>query len=309
MQSTLDNENNTNLEASYSTGAHHPGLIQPTNGIGDLQGLDFMDLNWLPLMSSIPDAMVDFQHTWSSLPDFFRLPQDGSMIFRHGSSAGNLHNELRTPHQLSLPSPGPGTHASGVSDNSGPTDSPSTNGEQAASGEFYADGGATRLPKGKTRKQIPGDPPFSRTAADHSVAVEPSYGFKQEESTVEDTNPEMLISSQTYATILNEFIDTCCSERSFFPPFETGIFPSRSQLDRLMRRAVAEFLPSSPLIHNSVLPGESQASWLLCLALASIGSHYEDARPEIKTVLSIQEVLRRAIIRCVRFHAVFPNHR
>ena len=166
----------------------------------------------------------------------------------------------------------------------------SEHGTQAPSGEFYVDGGATRLPKGRKR----------RTSVHSTQGVSPGYGSHKSRLTMAINNlgnhydhPAFFVNGFAYNTMFEVFNQTCTRTQTSFPPFEEEDFLPQIVIDDLVSLAVEHFLPTLPFIHKPKLRSQS-CSWILYLALATIGTHYElnilDER-----VFSMNEFLRRAL--------------
>ena len=161
---------------------------------------------------------------------------------------------------------------------------------QAPSGEFYVDGGATRLPKGRKR----------RTSVHSTQGMSPGYGSHMSRLSLvphqvnsQPLHPPNYVNSYSYGLMFEVFKQTCLQSQTSFRPFEEELFLPHQAIDDLVSLAIEHFLPTIPFIHKAKLRSQS-CSWVLYLALATIGTHYElnilDER-----VYSMNEFLRRAL--------------
>lgn len=161
---------------------------------------------------------------------------------------------------------------------------------QAPSGEFYIDGGASRLPKGRKR----------RTSVNSTHSISPGYGSHTSRLTLVSNNldnhqrhPISFVNSYNYGIMTEVFMQTCTQTQQSFQAFEEDNFLPQLIIDDLVSLAVEHFLPTVSFIHKPKLQSQA-SSWILYLALATIGTHYElnilDER-----VFSMNEFLRRAL--------------
>ena len=161
---------------------------------------------------------------------------------------------------------------------------------QAPSGEFYIDGGATRLPKGRKR----------RTSVNSTQGISPGYGSHSSRLTLLSNNlsghfdhPISFVSGQNHNIMGEVFKQTCTQAQTSFPAFEEDTFLPQAVIDDLVSLAIEHFLPTLPFIHKPKLQSQS-SSWILYLALATIGTHYELTVLD-ERVFSMNEFLRRAL--------------
>ena len=157
-------------------------------------------------------------------------------------------------------------------------------------GEFYIDGGAARLPKGRKR----------RTSVNSTQGISPGYGSHKSRLTLVSNTlvnnydrPVSFVNSYNYNIMMEVFTQTCTHTQQSFQPFDEDAFLPQLVVDDLVSLAIEHFLPTIAFIHKPKLQSQS-SSWILYLALATLGSHYElnilDER-----VFSMNEFLRRAL--------------
>ena len=273
------------------------------NDLGELGTLDPLQMsstNWLPpapsgQLSLDPfNVLMDGQPHWAMPPAVPPPHSNGSVATSPLEIPGAAYGMPDMALPQTIPSQikrMPSADALGCeSPRSFSSVDSSEHSSQAPSGEFYVDGGATRLPKGRKR----------RTSVHSTQGISPGYGSHTSRLTLANNHwdgqrnqhPHFL-NGFNYGLMLEVFQQTCSQAQSSFQPFEEDVFLSLPVIDDLIALAVEHFLPTLPFIHTAKLRTQG-CSWVLYLALATIGTHYEinilDER-----VFSMNEFLRRAL--------------
>lgn len=172
--------------------------------------------------------------------------------------------------------------ASPVYDSSTVADKPTV-----ASGEYYVDGEAGRLPRSKRRKIV------SRSRRlDHVDNLEFSleYGFP----VTKCTERRLMLSEDLYAQLYT-LHQQLCVDATIFKPFIRSGFPLLSALEGLLCNYFSYFDQTMPFLHYPALRSEASHCGLL-LAMMALGSCFIDGDDTEIFILSMHEFVRRYLI-------------
>jgi hypothetical protein len=104
---------------------------------------------------------------------------------------------------------------------------------------------------------------------------------------------EPILTDFNYTQIYDAFIQTCL-ESPIFPRYASGHFPSRNLLDCYIRLFFEHFNPIFPLVHPQTT--DLNGSWILSLAVCTIGAQYSATTELDASVEPFHEFLRRALV-------------
>jgi hypothetical protein len=111
------------------------------------------------------------------------------------------------------------------------------------------------------------------------------------------------LSQNTYNSILNCVLQTS-KEQKLFRLFRESTLPSLEAFDCFVQLYFEYFQPIMPLIHQATF-NPAKASWVLVLAVASIGCRYSKAQGSGKCATALAELCRRAIMLTVSYISGF----
>ncbi|KAF2460841.1 hypothetical protein BDY21DRAFT_333575 [Lineolata rhizophorae] len=168
-----------------------------------------------------------------------------------------------------------------------------------STGQYYLDGDGSRLPRVRKLKKSNQQQriqdlltPVSRLSRTGNQPL----GFPMLGRNYEDElNIPSLIDAQTYAVIFERFQLTCGTPNGIFTPFQSTDFVSHEVLDHFVHLYLEFFQPILPFLHLPTLTS-SRPPWLLCLAMAAIGSHYADIDCVDRCAVAFHELVRRCMI-------------
>lgn len=103
----------------------------------------------------------------------------------------------------------------------------------------------------------------------------------------------LTISKEAHDIILGQFQARCTSESAFLPRFVSDEFPPLAVVNHFVTLYFKYFDPILPLIHWRSL--DISESWILVVAIASIGCQYGTSQELRKCIGPLQEFCRRAI--------------
>lgn len=106
-------------------------------------------------------------------------------------------------------------------------------------------------------------------------------------------NSLLTISEDAHNVIFEHFQAMCISESAFLPRFISDEFPPLAVLNHFVTLYFRYFDPILPLIHGRSL--DINKSWILVVAIASIGCQYGRSQELRNCIAPLQEFCRRAI--------------
>lgn len=166
-------------------------------------------------------------------------------------------------------------------------DSTSAGKSTVASGEYYVDGNAGRLPRSKRRKIV------SRPKRLGHVE-EPDFSLEYRLPVAQCIESRLILSDEIYGKMCTLHLQLCL-ETTIFKTFLSPGFPPKSALEGLLSNYFTHFDQTMPFLHFPMFQAESTHGALL-LAMMAIGSCFvEEDEAEIFT-LSMHEFVRRYII-------------
>lgn len=156
-----------------------------------------------------------------------------------------------------------------------------------ASGEYYVDGNAGRLPRSKRRKIV------SRPRRiDH--IEEPNFSLAYRLPIVSCPDSTLIVSDETYKRLRTLHLRLCL-ETTTFKSFPSPEFPPKSALEGLLSLYFTNFDPTMPFVHLGTFRAETSNEGLLW-AMMAIGSCFLDEEEAEIFTLSMHELLRRYLI-------------
>lgn len=156
-----------------------------------------------------------------------------------------------------------------------------------ASGEYYVDGNAGRLPRSKRRKVV------SRPRRiDHFE--EPDFTLEYRLSLVPCPESRLIISDQMYEKMCTLHFRLCL-EPTTFKPFSSPGFPPKPALEGLLSHYFTNFDQTMPFTHLPTFRAETTNEVLL-LAMMALGSCFLDEEEAEIFTLSMHELLRRYLL-------------
>ncbi len=250
----------------------------------------FSSINWLP-----GDWTPDFPDVGNGLEDF---DQGQSLVFgQNALSSPGVQNiaDITMINQGLVPAtPGQREMLQGQVLDGHDTSSPSSQSTRST-GRYYVDGDGARLPR--VRK-----PPYrycdSYNSSSMSQASEnlPEFKFPDFEEFRDQPKPlsvNVEIPDDVYHEILRIFNITCVTS-THFSSFQGGLFPSSQTLSHFVYLYKENFQSILPFIHPSSF-NISKSHWLLILALATTGSHFQESDGAELLAVALHEFLNRAI--------------
>lgn len=167
-------------------------------------------------------------------------------------------------------------------------------------GHYYIDGDGARLPRVRKAPYRHSDAYTHSFLLDHRNTY-PTFTFPELDEYQDDSNTSNSsiesIPTNVYSEIFRIFNLTCVSSNSY-PNFQGGSFPSLQMLSRFVQQYTQDFWSILPFMHPSSFD-LSTSHWLLILAMATIGSHYNDTSGAEVITLALHEFLRRAVLTVV----------
>lgn len=174
----------------------------------------------------------------------------------------------------------------------------STAGDKAtvASGEYYVDGDAGRLPRTKRRKVMP-------VLKSAERVEEPDFSLEYSRPPVPCTESRLHISAQQYNHLRNTYLQVCF-ESSTFKSFHPTEFPSKAVLQGLLSNYFAHFDQTMSFLHLPTFESTNENCALL-LAMMALGSCYLDDEGMHVFTISMHEFVRRYLILAEEQHLLF----
>lgn len=171
----------------------------------------------------------------------------------------------------------------------------------AAAGYFYVDGDGARLPRIRNNV-VQHSSPHSSNTPHHlenvTSSTTESCGYAFHEATIKTLSHMATMASSarlprdTYEAIRVCYQDVCVKS-SLFSRFESPDCPPLAVLDYLVLLFLDHFPATLPFMHVPTFD-VTEASWVLILAMAAVGSHYGEVE-DGDLCYSMHEFLRRAI--------------
>jgi hypothetical protein len=260
---------------------------------------NFSSINWLPedwtpefqLADDIRlEPLSDGRHI-----DFGRAPlvgQTGSNQF------GNIPEDI-SPHAAGQQRHWGHTGTPQESHGSEKAVSISTPQSTPSTGHYYVDGDGARLPRvRKSPYQIietfTPQSPHQLDQNSHLSFWFPDHNESHTPAVISTQNVNQ-ISQEIYGHITEIFNLTCITS-THFPPYYNTNFPSLDTLSKYVNLYMDNFHPIFPFIHAASF-NLCSSHWLMVLALAAIGSHYQhgDGIDTSQHPLAMHEFVRRAL--------------
>lgn len=168
-----------------------------------------------------------------------------------------------------------------------PDSSTSAGNSTVASGEYYVDGNAGRLPRSKRRKIV------SRPRR-HSYVEEPEFSLEYRLPIASCTESRLIISNDAYGKLCTLHLQLCI-QSSTFKAFLSPGFPPKPALEGLLSNYLINFDQTMPFLHWPTFQAESTHGALL-LAMMALGSCFIDEDEAEMFTLSMHEFVRRYLL-------------
>lgn len=169
-------------------------------------------------------------------------------------------------------------------------------------GRFYVDGDGARLPHVRKAPYRHSDSYTHASRLDCRTS-HPTFAFPDaDEDDYQDDPAGSLPNTNTipanvYSEIFRVFSLTCVSSTQY-PHFQGNSIPSLYTFSRYVHNYIQHFRTILPFTHPTTFD-LSTTHWLLILAMAAIGSHYNDSPGAPDITFALHEFLRRAILTVV----------
>lgn len=259
---------------------------------------NFTSINWLP-ENWTPDFQVENGDTLGT------FDQDPPLVFenngqpgvsRFGATSDNLDSRhpKRRKNNPRIPIAAQIVDGQDLS-------SPSSQSTHSG-GHYYIDGDGARLPRVRKAPYRHSDSYTHNFLLDHRNTY-PTFTFPESEEHQDDPSTSISniesIPTNVYSEIFRIFNLSCVSSNNYHN-FQGGSFPSLPMLSWFVQHYTQNFRSIIPFTHPSRFD-LSTSHWLLILAMATIGSHYNDTSGAEVITLALHEFLRRAVLTVVGF--------
>ncbi|OQV07725.1 Fungal specific transcription factor domain-containing protein [Cladophialophora immunda] len=175
-----------------------------------------------------------------------------------------------------------GLYTSPTTDSSTPADNPTV-----ASGEYYVDGDAGRLPKSKRRRIVPR--PSSLNVVDAA-----DFLLQYPLPIVPCTNPNLLLSPEIYGHLCLLY-QRLCLEPTVFKAYRPSEFPPKQALEGLLTNFFSHFGQTLPFLHEPTFTSALRHCVLL-LPMMALGSCFLTGESSEVFSRSLHEFVRRLLI-------------
>lgn len=258
-----------------------------------------LGVNWLPV-SDITDMQ------WTSIFELGMMTrpslmdqggEQGSSPPRNGRSVAIVPEEAGNYGQgtawSSVETP---SSASATSPHSTSTTRSSARSQQ---GKLYATSSSARAPAYESNRSplphIPGTHPQEAISVELEASTAVNISDLPQSEPSQDGEWSMSVWASTYDTMATEFQRLCsrCEDdnQALFPAKES--FPTFAQVNLLVSRFYSRFLPSLPILHETL--SNPNDYWILTLAMTTIGCHYTKTKEFDGLVSPMHEVLAKAV--------------
>ena len=173
-------------------------------------------------------------------------------------------------------------------------------------GAYYVEGTGARRPRNGKYGISPKSRPSLSTV--QSPRTPGGFGFPDLGTSEEELVPHaehIQMNPHAYQSMVAAFQELCVTPSTVFQTYNSPAFPSLAIFQRLIAQYTQCFNPNFPFLHIPSLRA-STCPWLLILAMAAVGSQYASSCG-MDTTVSLQEFLRRAILRYVSFDVFLPR--
>jgi hypothetical protein len=123
-----------------------------------------------------------------------------------------------------------------------------------------------------------------------------SYSFPSTYSDHGHSPSDRYCSQETHH-VIHDMFKRLCTNNPLSRPFESANFPSPDTFNAYIELYFEHFHPTFPLIHHPTFG--SDAHWIILLAVAAIGSCFDQEQYAVPLREAFQEFLRRAVHFCV----------
>lgn len=164
----------------------------------------------------------------------------------------------------------------------------SAEGATVASGEYYVEGDAGRLPRSRRRSTILASKRGNKPVREIQFSLEYTY------SSPESSEVRFKLPNGMYEQ-LSELHMHLCLDTTIFKPFRSPGFLSKSSLEGFLYQYFSHFDQTMPFIHTPSFRAEEAHGGLL-LAMMAIGSCYAEGSESETLPLSMHEFLRRYLV-------------
>lgn len=224
-------------------------------------------INWLPINPS-PNFAYDTMLSPLNLaqsPQFSQHPIESAVLDPVSPTANNIPTPLTLTSDHSL-----GHHS-------------------AASGEYYIEGNAGRLPKIKRQKIIARRPSELRSR---------NFGWRLFWlPPISRNNPSgHHFAPFEYESMRNTFFNLCVNCSPVMTPFISEDFPSIEAFNHLMDLFFEHVHPSTPFVHRPTYNPDHEGRWILQLSMVSTSCWFLDDQTSDDFAESMLEFLRRVTL-------------
>jgi len=245
-------------------------------------------INWLQ-SDTISFNDDDLNNLFPLFPgDFSFSPSIGLVSpTNHGDQETPANNPMvnvlaRQPQTHEIPEAMSDRHSIAI-----PDSSTSAGKSTVASGEYYVDGNAGRLPRSKRRKIV------SKPRRQNYVE-DPEFSLEYRFPIAPCTESRLIVSNDTYGNLRTLHLGLCL-QSSTFRAFMSAEFPPKPALEGLLSNYLINFDQTMPFLHVPTFQAESTHGALL-LAMMALGSYFIDEDDAEMFTLSLHEFVRRYLL-------------